>query len=139
MRQEIGIDLLAGPQAVVTRSGNTEVPKSPEAGGVVVPVRISREADGVVVLDVDTVAPTLVVLLDALTPGWTASVDGRRVPIVATNVAFRGVFVPAGRHAIVFTYEPDGWGAARAMTAAALVLLAAWLLNVSTRSSQRSA
>ena len=139
MRQEIGIDLLAGPQAVVTRSGNTEVPKSPEAGGVVVPVRISREADGVVVLDVDTVAPTLVVLLDALTPGWTASVDGRRVPIVATNVAFRGVFVPAGRHAIVFTYEPDGWGAARAMTATALVLLAAWLLNVSTRSSQRSA
>jgi len=139
MRQEIGIDLLAGPQAVVTRSGNTEVPKSPDAGGVVVPVRISREADGVVVLDVDTVAPTLVVLLDALTPGWTASVDGRRVPIVATNVAFRGVFVPAGRHAIVFTYEPDGWGAARAMTAAALVLLAAWLLNVSTRSSQRSA
>ena len=139
MRQEIGIDLLAGPQAVVTRSGNTEVPKSPEAGGVVVPVRISREGDGVVVLDVDTVAPTLVVLLDALTPGWTASVDGRRVPIVATNVAFRGVFVPAGRHAIVFTYEPDGWGAARAMTATALVLLAAWLLNVSTRSSQRSA
>ncbi len=133
MRHEIGIDLLAGPQAVVTRSGNADFPKSPEAGGVVVPVRIAREADGVVALDVDTVAPTLVVLLDALTPGWTASVDGRKAPIVATNVAFRGVFVPAGRHAVVFTYEPDGWGAARAMTAAALVLLAAWLLNVGTR------
>ena len=139
MGLELGIDLLAGPQAVVTRTGNAEIPKSPGAGGVVVPVRITREADGVVAVEVDTAAPTLVVLLDALTPGWTASIDGRKAPIVPTNVAFRGVFVPAGRHGIVFTYEPDGWGAARAVTAAALVLLAAWLLNVGTRPPHRPA
>lgn len=48
----------------------------------------------------------LVVLADTFYPGWHAYVDGREQPIYAANLAFRGVAVAAGEHAVVFRYKP---------------------------------
>jgi uncharacterized membrane protein YfhO len=39
--------------------------------------------------------------------GWTASIDGEQVPIAKVNYALRGLFVPAGTHEIIFTFEPE--------------------------------
>jgi hypothetical protein len=40
--------------------------------------------------------------------GWTARVDGRRVPVYRADGIFRSVVVPAGRHTVTFTYSnPD--------------------------------
>ncbi|MBW2269771.1 MAG: YfhO family protein, partial [Deltaproteobacteria bacterium] len=39
-------------------------------------------------------------------PGWQATVDGRPSPIVTTNLLYRGVVIPAGRHEIVQRYHP---------------------------------
>lgn len=39
--------------------------------------------------------------------GWKASIDGEQVPIAKVNYALRGLFVPAGTHEIVFTFEPE--------------------------------
>lgn len=93
----------------------------------------SRDESDAITIEVDAPAPTVVVVLDAMAPGWTATVDGKRAPIVTANVAFRGVFVPGGAHVVAMAYAPDGWATARAVTAASLVILAAWLLNVGTR------
>ena len=38
--------------------------------------------------------------------GWTARVDGQAKPVLRTNLAFMGVFVPAGEHRVVLTYRP---------------------------------
>lgn len=38
--------------------------------------------------------------------GWTARVDGQTKPVLRTNLAFMGVFVPAGEHRVVLTYRP---------------------------------
>jgi Bacterial membrane protein YfhO len=38
--------------------------------------------------------------------GWRASVDGREVPLLRANVAFRAVAVPAGSHRVELVYRP---------------------------------
>jgi hypothetical protein len=39
-------------------------------------------------------------------PGWIATIDGKRVPILRADVLFRGVEVPPGRHQVRFDYRP---------------------------------
>jgi len=66
----------------------------------------------------------LVVLADAWFPGWDAWVDGRPVPILRAQYAFRAVAVPDGRHTIEFRYRPRSFwfGVALAAGAAALAV-----------------
>jgi hypothetical protein len=49
---------------------------------------------------------SLVVLTDAWDAGWQAELDGKPVPIERVDHALRGVFVPPGRHELVFRYQP---------------------------------
>jgi hypothetical protein len=59
-------------------------------------------------------------------PGWRATVDGARLPILAADHAFQGVEVPPGEKEVAFRYSSTyfGWGAAvSAITLAALGLL----------------
>src|SRR5882762_3223110 len=39
--------------------------------------------------------------------GWQAYLNGRRVPILPTNHALRGVLAPAGAGTLEFRYEPE--------------------------------
>jgi len=43
------------------------------------------------------------------TPGWKAYVDETPQPVRKINLFFRGIYVPAGQHTIVWRYEPDRW------------------------------
>ena len=55
-------------------------------------------------------------------PGWKAFVDGQQQPLYYTNVAFRGLPIPAGEHTVEMRFTPASfwWPGA--------VSLAAWLL-----------
>jgi hypothetical protein len=57
-------------------------------------------------IEAQLTAPGYVVLIDAYDPGWRATIDGRPVPILRANVAFRAVATPAGSHRIRFVYRP---------------------------------
>jgi len=57
-----------------------------------------------VVLQSQDPAGGLLILTDADYPGWSAMIDGDPVSIYPANGLFRGVFVPAGEHEIVFEY-----------------------------------
>lgn len=43
---------------------------------------------------------------DSYYPGWKASIDGSATPIYRANIAFRAVYVPAGKHTITLYYQP---------------------------------
>jgi uncharacterized membrane protein YfhO len=76
-----------------------------------------------------TATPRLLVLSEMFYPGWRAAVDGTPTEIYRTNYLFRGVVVPAGRHAVTFEYRPRsvplGAAVSGAAVLAALAVLAA--------------
>lgn len=83
--------------------------------------------------------PALLVLKDAYYPGWHAEVNGAPVEIVATNVLFRGVPVPAGESEVIFSYEPPTWrtGLRLSLAGGILWLLLAWWTFGSARTRRR--
>jgi hypothetical protein len=78
-------------------------------------VELRTEADG----------PALLVLNDTLAPGWRATVDGAPAEILPANYLARGVWVPAGVHAVVFTYRTPGLALGIAVALAGAAALAA--------------
>lgn len=58
---------------------------------------------------VDTTKDALFVLTDSYYPGWKVYVDGVEQKILRANHAFRGVFVPKGKHQIIFVYSPESF------------------------------
>jgi hypothetical protein len=89
------------------------------------------DAVEVVIDDVDhvtlratTMAPALVVLSDAYYPAWHAYLDGASVPLYATDVALRGIALPAGAHVIELRYESAALTIGLVLSVAAFALLA---------------
>ena len=76
-------------------------------------------------LAVEARSAALLVTSDASYPGWQASVDGARVPLLTVNVSFRAVRVPEGRHEVVFRYRP--W---RSRAGLAIAAVAAFVLTL---------
>jgi hypothetical protein len=58
---------------------------------------------------VDARTPAYLLLTDTFDPGWSATVDGKLATIRPAYAAFRAVFLPIGKHKVVFTYEPAGF------------------------------
>ena len=50
--------------------------------------------------------PGLVILADTYYPGWRLTIDGTPAPIFRANRLMRGAAVPAGKHTLVYTFEP---------------------------------
>jgi hypothetical protein len=96
-------------------------------GGALEHVQILEDISEQVTLDVVAAAPALLVLTDTFYPGWEATVDGEPAPIVRADHAFRGVRLAAGRHRVVFRYQPASVrrGATVSAVAALVVILCA--------------
>jgi uncharacterized membrane protein YfhO len=69
-------------------------------------VTIAGYSNNSVRLEVTADRDGLLVLHDLYYPGWEATVDGVRVPVVKANILFRGVEVPAGAHVVEFRFRP---------------------------------
>lgn len=70
-----------------------------------VPARVTRADATRVRIEAVTDVPGVLVLSETSYPGWTATLDGREVPILRADYAFRGVALPAGRHVVEMSYR----------------------------------
>ena len=66
-------------------------------------------------LETNSPAPAFLVTSETAYPGWHAWIDGQEHPLITTNVAFRGLTVPAGKHIVKMRFDPG------------ILRLAAWL------------
>ncbi|MBI4892592.1 MAG: YfhO family protein [Acidobacteria bacterium] len=68
-------------------------------------VAVRRESRHHLVLETSAPGTAFLSTSEPAYPGWTASIDGHPVPWVFTNVAFRGLEVPPGRHRVEFHFS----------------------------------
>jgi hypothetical protein len=126
---DLGSDtrVLAGMQTAGFDPSRVALTRDPAAAGIYPGSARSRTQwieDGPdrLALDIEAPAPAFLVVADSNFPGWTATLDGRWVPIHLVNHLLRGVAVPAGRHRLAMAYEPEGWRAGATSTRAALLM-----------------
>jgi hypothetical protein len=81
-----------------------------------------------VVLDVNLDDAGFVVLADTYYPGWRAKVDRTAVPVYRANGLVRAVYVPAGEHAVTFSFWPLDFMVGTAVTLLTLLFALAVLL-----------
>lgn len=70
-----------------------------------------------------------VVLTDTWYPGWVARVDGVEIPIEQKG-PFRSVPISAGKHSIMFSYEPNSVKYGSIISIASLVVIVIFLLRL---------
>jgi hypothetical protein len=75
------------------------------------------------VLDARLRRPGIIVLADVWDVGWRLVIDGRPSPILRANLLMRGAAVTAGRHTLVYTYEPASVRLGAWVSAAAFMAL----------------
>ncbi|MCI0744084.1 MAG: YfhO family protein [Verrucomicrobia subdivision 3 bacterium] len=79
-------------------------------------------------------APSILMTTDKHDPDWKVRVNGREEKLLRLNYTMRGVFLPAGQHNVVFSFEPTVKGLYVTTAGAALgVVLGAALLILSLR------
>jgi hypothetical protein len=69
-----------------------------------------------VIVETDSPSAALLVLTDVWHPWWRAAVDGAPTEILKADVLFRAVPVPAGHHAVRFTFHPFAGALAELMS-----------------------
>ena len=70
---------------------------------------IAQEIPERLVVETDAQVPAYLVVSDSFDPGWSATIDGEPATIYPAYCAFRAVFLPEGKHSVVFEYSPAGF------------------------------
>jgi hypothetical protein len=104
--------------------GSTE--ESPE--GAFRPAEITERRPNSVRIVVDCGTPGYLVLTDNWYPGWTATVDGQETTVYRSDYTFRAVAIPAGRHEIVFKFDPPSYRIGRLVSLVSVAITVALLL-----------
>jgi uncharacterized membrane protein YfhO len=91
-------------------------------------VKIVRYEANRLELDVAATGRVFLATSESWYPGWTATVNGKAMKILPTNVAFRGLPLDAGENHVTMQYFPNYWTLSIGVTAVALLLVVAGLL-----------
>ena len=87
------------------------------------PVRYQRPSSDEIIVDVTTERFAWLRLLETWDPGWSATLDGDSVPVIAGHDTFLTVAVPEGSHQISLRYRTPGAGKGVAISGLSLVAL----------------
>jgi hypothetical protein len=107
------------PRRLVVEDPDRPLPEEANASGH---ATITREVPERVEVATESAGDAYLALADTFDPGWSATLDGRPVPIRPAWITFRAVFVPRGRHTVVFRYRPAGFDRGLVLTGCGLLL-----------------
>ena len=127
-RQEciVLLDESATSHLIRTVPDNDPSASSPEAAET--RIATQTETPERIMVEVKNAAPGILVISDTYDPGWRATVNGQRVPILKTNGLFRGIALAAGEHTVTFEYRPLSVIAGAAISAVAIIIVGLALL-----------
>ena len=107
---------------LTSRGDNSPLPEQTEAASELAAVEIRQYLPERVIVATDEEQDAVLILTDANYPGWQAAIDGQPAPIYQANRLFRAVYVPAGVHEIVFSFEPRSFDFGLLISLASLVI-----------------
>ncbi len=114
------------PAIVAVIEGDLPAPvTSSEVSSVVEFVEYSPSAS---TITVDSSTPGLLVTSDIYYPGWQVTVNGQPQTYYATNIAMRGVYLPAGQHEVRFVYKSDSFRFGLYISIGTLIIICGALL-----------
>ncbi len=99
-------------------------------------VAIVAETPTEITIDARMETRGLVVVADLWDAGWTASWNGQPAPMLRTNLALRGIPLPAGQGTLVLRYDPDGFAYGLRLTLGALMLIGVWIFSSAVRAAR---
>jgi hypothetical protein len=123
--------LLPSDQSLDSVGGNATVGR----------VQVVKSSPERIRLQVKRGQPGWVVGMQSYFPGWEATVNGRRAPIVRANYAFQAVRVPAGTSDVEFVYRPASvrhGGIISVLSALVFLILIGYVLVLRRRRSKRA-
>lgn len=109
----------------IVRIGDSVRPSSSSGtvAAAVDPVQVLERLDGRTTLHVGNDTPQTLVVLDAMSAGWSARVDGQPVPVQAANLIFLSVDLQPGEHQVELEYQTPGLAAGLAISVLAWMSL----------------
>lgn len=110
--------------AQVALLAETPPPLAPAAAAE--PTPDVRYGPNRVTIEAQPASAALLVLADAYADDWEVRVDGRPARLYRANYAFRGVWLPAGRHTVEMSYQPRAFTLGLVLATLTLLALAAW-------------
>jgi hypothetical protein len=87
-------------------------------------IQVAKLSPDEVIFDVSCPEERFLVFSDSYFPAWHAWIDDEETTVYLTDAVIKGVIVPAGRHNVVFRYEPVSYKYGWIITALGLLLLA---------------
>jgi hypothetical protein len=75
------------------------------------------------VVETVTQHPGYLVVRDTDARGWSAMLNGERLPLLNANGSFRAVPLPAGTHRVAFSFDPPGLAVGRQVSLLSLAVL----------------
>jgi hypothetical protein len=115
------------PTRLAVVEGEVGLPPPPSAS-TTPRIQWSRDEPLDIQLAISTDHPTFLVLADLWYPAWRAEVDGIPSAIYPTDVMFRGLAIPAGRHFVHFSFSLAPLIAGCIVTSATVLTIVVWIV-----------
>ncbi len=89
-------------------------------------------------IEAEASVPSILLVRNAWDEGWSATLDGRSVPVLRTDGFLQGIALPPGRHDVRLTYREPAIGTGLALSAIAWLGFAVALVFVIVRDRLRA-
>lgn len=116
-----GVQSSTNGECIIVEAGETcDIPSTPSETSA--QVELLRDEVNLLEIMVSTDSTGWLRIADSWYPGWTATIDGKRVTVERVDHLLKGICVPAGNHKIILQYQPTGFPIVMGISLATLLV-----------------